>query len=54
MIQNDVRVNGEFYVAPVFNEAIGDGKLIRTHHINRMLGTGTPEDLDTFINEMRK
>jgi HAD superfamily hydrolase (TIGR01509 family) len=53
MIQNDVRVNGEFYVAPVFNEAIGDGKMIRTHHINRMLGTGTPEDLDTFINEMR-
>lgn len=54
MIQNDVRVNGEFYVAPVFNEAIGDGKMIRTHHINRMLGTGTPEDLDTFIQEMRK
>lgn len=54
MIDKNIRVNGEFYVAPVFNEAIEDGKKIRTHHITRMLGTGTPEDLETFINEMRK
>lgn len=54
MIEKNIRVNGEFYAAPVFNEAIQDGKKIKVHHINRMLGTGTPEDLKTFIDEMRK
>jgi HAD superfamily hydrolase (TIGR01509 family) len=54
MIQEDIRVNGEFYVAPVFNQAIKDKRSIKIHHIKKMLGTGTPEDLQTFINEMRK
>jgi HAD superfamily hydrolase (TIGR01509 family) len=54
MIEKNIRVNGEFYIAPIYNEAIGDGKIIRTHHIDRMLGTGTPEDLQTFIQEMIK
>lgn len=26
MIAKDIRVNNEYYVCPVFNEAIGDGK----------------------------
>jgi len=45
MIDKDIRVNGEFYVCPVFNEAIGDGKKIGIYHVNEMLGFGTPEDL---------
>jgi HAD superfamily hydrolase (TIGR01509 family) len=49
MIQNNIRVNNEFYVAPVFNQAIADGKKITTFHINQMFGTGTPEDLNYFI-----
>jgi HAD superfamily hydrolase (TIGR01509 family) len=53
MIEKDIRVNGEFYVAPVFNEAIGDAKLIKIHHIEKMMGLGTPEDLQTFINETK-
>ena len=30
MIQKNKRVNNEFYVCPVFNEAIEDGKKIKT------------------------
>lgn len=50
MIKNDTRVNGEFYVAPVYNEAINDGKKIKTFDIKRMWGIGTPEDLNIFLD----
>jgi len=49
MIAKNIRVNNEFYVCPVFNEAIGDGKKIRTFNIEKMWGLGTPEDLEYFI-----
>lgn len=49
MIEKNVRVNGEFYVAPVFNEAIADGKKIRAKNCERMWGLGTPEDLNDFL-----
>lgn len=49
MIARDIRTNGEFYVCPVFNEAIGDNKKIKIYDIDRMWGLGTPEDLQTFI-----
>ena len=48
MIQKDIRVNNEFYVCPVFNQAIADGKRIKTFHFDGMWGIGTPEDLDYF------
>lgn len=51
MIQKDKRVNNEFYVCPVFNEAIADGKKYRLFPIEKMWGLGTPEDLETFLNE---
>jgi beta-phosphoglucomutase-like phosphatase (HAD superfamily)/dTDP-glucose pyrophosphorylase len=49
MIAKNIRVNGEFYVAPVFNEAILDGQLIRIKEANHMWGIGTPEDLEYFL-----
>lgn len=49
MIDNNIRVNNEFYVCPVFNQAIKDCKKIRTFNIDKMWGLGTPEDLDYFI-----
>jgi len=49
MIEKDVRVNNEFYVCPVFNEAIGDGKQVRTYEAQGMWGLGTPEDLDHYL-----
>ncbi|MEE9367506.1 MAG: HAD-IA family hydrolase [Pontiella sp.] len=49
MIQKDIRINGEFYVAPVYNEAIADGHKFKTYNIEKMWGLGTPEDLDYFL-----
>jgi dTDP-glucose pyrophosphorylase len=49
MIEKNIRVNGEFYVCPVFNEAISDGKIIRTFNIDKMWGLGTPEDLNYYL-----
>ena len=48
MIQKNIRVNNEFYVCPVFNEAIKDDKQIRIFNIEKMWGLGTPEDLKFF------
>jgi len=50
MINKNIRVNNEFYVCPVFNEAIADGKKIQAYHVDGMWGLGTPEDLELFIN----
>ena len=50
MIDKNVRVNNEFYICPVFNEAIQDDKKIKTYHIKKMWGLGTPEDLKTFLD----
>lgn len=49
MIEKDIRVNNEFYVCPVYNEAILDQKKIRIKSITEMWGLGTPEDLDYFL-----
>ena len=49
MIEKNIRVNNEFYVCPVFNQAIEGGKSIRTFEVNKMWGLGTPEDLKYFI-----
>ena len=49
MISKNIRTNNEFYVAPVFNEAIEDGKKIRLKQIEKMWGIGTPEDLNYFL-----
>ena len=53
MIQKNIRVNNEFYVCPVFNEAIGNGKKIKTFNIEKMWGIGTPEDLDFFLKNYK-
>lgn len=50
MIEKNIRVNNEFYVAPVYNEMIADGKIVNFYDIgNKMYGLGTPEDLNSFI-----
>ena len=51
MIDKNIRVNGEFYVCPVFNEAIADGKVIKTSMVDKMWGLGTPEDLEIYLSE---
>jgi len=54
MIERDVRVNNEFYVCPVFNQAIEDNRRIYTHNASRMWGLGTPEDLEYYLENYGK
>jgi HAD superfamily hydrolase (TIGR01509 family) len=54
MIAKDIRVNNEFYVCPVFNQAIEAGKEIRTFNINKMWGLGTPEDLNYYLEHYNR
>jgi len=49
MIEREIRVNNEFYIAPVYNELIEDGKIIIPFYVHKMWGLGTPEDLNNFL-----
>jgi NDP-sugar pyrophosphorylase family protein len=49
MISKNIRVNNEFYVAPVYNEYIADGKTLIPFYVDEMHGIGTPEDLNTYL-----
>jgi len=53
MIDENIRVNNEFYVCPVFNQAINDNKIIRTFNIEKMWGLGTPEDLKNYLENYK-
>jgi NDP-sugar pyrophosphorylase family protein len=63
MIEKNIKVNNEFYVAPVYNMMIEDKKKIGFYNVgkvdNGMYGLGTPSDLKRFLeiyaslNEMR-
>ncbi len=51
MITKDIRTNNEFYVCPVYNELILQGRQIGVMEIqaSQMYGLGTPEDLERFL-----
>jgi HAD superfamily hydrolase (TIGR01509 family) len=51
MIEKNIRVNNEFYVCPVYNEAIQDNKNIACYMIEKdaMWGMGTPEELTYYL-----
>ncbi|SFM06449.1 glycosyltransferase family 2 protein [Rugamonas rubra] len=53
MIARGLRVNGEFYVAPAYNELIARGRKLGYHNIGRdragMYGLGVPDDLRFFL-----
>ena len=54
MIEKDIRTNNEFYVCPVFNEAVGDNKRVSVFNIEKMWGLGTPEDLNYYVDNYEK
>ena len=53
MISQNLRVNGEFYVAPAYDMMIQAGKKIGIYGIGAendgMYGIGTPQDFETFL-----
>jgi dTDP-glucose pyrophosphorylase len=51
MIAKNIRVNNEFYVAPVYNESIANGRKIVIGQVEAMHGVGTPEELERYINK---
>jgi len=55
MIEKDIRVNNEFYVCPVYNEAIQDGQRVFNFQIeaDKMWGLGTPEDLTHYLEHYK-
>lgn len=53
MIEKNIRTNNEFYVCPVFNEAIQDGKKIKASLVDEMWGMGTPEELNNFLTHYK-
>ena len=50
MIEADDRLNNEFYVAPVYNYAIKDGRRITITQVDNIYQMGTPEDLEEYLN----
>lgn len=53
MVRRDLRVGGEFYVAPVYNQLIERGAHLRYFNVgsagNGMYGLGTPDDYYAFV-----
>jgi dTDP-glucose pyrophosphorylase len=54
MIEQNIRVNNEFYVCPVYNNAIKGGLIVRTFDVPKMWGLGTPEDLNYYLENYNK
>ena len=56
MIIRNERVNNEFYVCPVYNYAIINGKKIGVFDIpyDSMHGLGTPKDLDFYLDQLKE
>ena len=50
MIEKNIRVNDEFYIAPVYNELILDEKILIPFFVDKMHGLGTPEDLKKYLS----
>ena len=54
MINKNIRVNNEFYVSTVFNEAIKDNKEITFANADSFFHLGTTKELEDFIEENRE
>ena len=53
MIEKEIKVNNEYYIAPVYNELIQDGKTLTPFYVHQMWGIGTPEDLNNYLKNRR-
>ena len=53
MIEKNIRTNIEFYVCPVYNEAIQAGLKIKAGLVDEMWGMGTPEELNNFLTHKK-
>ena len=49
MVNENIRTNDEFYVCPLYNLLINDGKKIDTLLFDKCTPIGTPHELNKFI-----
>jgi len=49
LVDNDVNLNGEYYVSLVYNLLIQDNLFVNVYEIPHMLQWGTPLDLDMYV-----
>lgn len=54
MIKKDLRIQGEFYVCPVYNELIARGDKIIAPEAKEMWSFGEPEDIEHFEKYFRE
>lgn len=54
MIRENIRVNNEFYVCPVYNSTIARGGRVRVHNCEKMWGLGVPEDYEYFLRNFKR
>lgn len=52
MVAQNIRYNNEFYMCPVYNEVIAQGKIVRTVPTQLALHLGTPEELEYFATHV--
>lgn len=48
LMQNNIKINGEFYVSLSFNSMVNSGLKVGIYEIEKMLQWGTPNDLETY------
>jgi NDP-sugar pyrophosphorylase family protein len=53
MIDKGIKTNNEFYIAPVYNEALQNKDIVVPYFVNEMHGIGTPEDLENYLAKNR-
>lgn len=56
MIRKDIRVNGEFYIAPVYNQMIEAGKKVGIYPIeaHEHWAVGIPDDLEKYLKHRKR
>ncbi len=54
MIEKDIRRGNEFFVCPVYNELIEEGKKIKATVVDTAWPLGTPEDVEQFKKYYRE
>lgn len=54
MIEKNITHNNEFYIAPVFNQGIEEGKRYVTYSVDSFNGLGDPVSVVNFLNRLIK
>ena len=52
MINQNIRVNNEFYVCPVYNQALKNKKIVKAVNVDEMMGLDTPENINVYIKKI--